>query len=81
VGDQLVARPLPTHRITQTHMHASSAIRTHDPSDREGKDGSYIRPRGHCDRSAIKLLKLNIFKLLPSIINRDGGYNLQLSRR
>jgi hypothetical protein len=36
-GDQPVARPLPTHRTTQTHnkhtvIHTSSGIRTHDPS-------------------------------------------------
>jgi hypothetical protein len=39
-GDQPVARPLPTHRTTQTHkkthtdIHASSGIRTPDPSVR-----------------------------------------------
>jgi hypothetical protein len=38
-GDQPVARPLPAHRTTQTQnkhtdIHASSGIRTHDPSFR-----------------------------------------------
>jgi hypothetical protein len=41
-----------THR-TQTQMHtdihASSGIRTHDPSVRAGEDGSCLRPRGHYD--------------------------------
>jgi hypothetical protein len=36
-SDQPVARPLPTHRTTQTEytqadMHASSGVRTHDPN-------------------------------------------------
>jgi hypothetical protein len=38
-GDQPVARPLPTHRINaHTDIHASSGIRTHDPSVRKGED-------------------------------------------
>jgi hypothetical protein len=50
-GDHPIARPLPTHRTTQTqnkHAHtdfnASSGIRTHDPSVRAGEDGSCLRP-------------------------------------
>jgi hypothetical protein len=31
-------------------IHASSGIRTHDPSVRTGEDSSCIRPRGYCDR-------------------------------
>jgi hypothetical protein len=43
------------HRTTQTELtytdiHASSGIRTHDPSVRAVEDGLYLRPRGHCDR-------------------------------
>jgi hypothetical protein len=54
-SDQPVTKPLPTHRTTQTQnkrtdIHASSEIRTHDPSVRSGEDGSCLRPRGHCDR-------------------------------
>jgi hypothetical protein len=55
-GDQPVARPLPTHRSTQTQnkrhtdILASSGIRTHDPSVRASEDGSCLRPRGHCAR-------------------------------
>jgi hypothetical protein len=48
-GDQPVARPLSTHRIN-ADIHASSGIRTHDPSTRTGEDGSCLRLRGHCDR-------------------------------
>jgi hypothetical protein len=44
-SDQLVARPLPN-----TDIHASTGIRTHDPSVRAGEDGSCLRLRGHCDR-------------------------------
>jgi hypothetical protein len=44
------------HRIsayTHTHtpnIHASSGIRTHDPSVRANEDSSCLRPRGYCDR-------------------------------
>jgi hypothetical protein len=53
--DQPVARPLPTHRSTQTQnkhtdIHASSGIRIHDPSVRTGEDVSCFRLRSHCDR-------------------------------
>jgi hypothetical protein len=36
--------------LTHTDIHASSEIRTHDPSVRAGEDGSCLSPRGHCDR-------------------------------
>jgi hypothetical protein len=57
-SDQLVARPLPKHRTTQTqnkriptpNIHALSGIRTHDPSVRASEDSSCLRPRVHCDR-------------------------------
>jgi hypothetical protein len=35
---------------TQTDMHASSGVRTHNPSVRSSEDSSCLRPRGHCDR-------------------------------
>jgi hypothetical protein len=35
---------------THTHIHASSGIRTHDPSVGAGEDGSCLRARCHCDR-------------------------------
>jgi hypothetical protein len=46
MGDQPVAKPLPTHR----DIHAFNGIRTHYPSFRESEASSYLRPRGHCDR-------------------------------
>jgi hypothetical protein len=54
-GDQSVARPLPTHRTTQTEkthtgIHAVSGIRTYDPSVRASEDSSCFGPRGHRDR-------------------------------
>jgi hypothetical protein len=57
-SDQLVARPLPKHRTTQTqnkrihtpNIHALSGIRTHDPSVRVSEDSSHLRLRGYCDR-------------------------------
>jgi hypothetical protein len=40
------------HRInTNTNIHASSGIRTHDPSVWVGEDSSCLRPRDHSDRS------------------------------
>jgi hypothetical protein len=52
---QPVARPLPTHKTTQTHnkrthSHPCLGIRTHDPSVRASEDSSCLRPCGHCDR-------------------------------
>jgi hypothetical protein len=35
---------------THTDIHASSGIRTHDPSVRASEDSSCPRPRGQCDR-------------------------------
>jgi hypothetical protein len=54
-SDQPVARPLPTHRTTQTQnkrshdIHALNGIRNHDPSVGEIENSSCVRPRGHCD--------------------------------
>jgi hypothetical protein len=42
---------------TQTDIHTSSGIRAHDPSVLPGKEGSCLRPRGHCDRPSPELLK------------------------
>jgi hypothetical protein len=47
--DQPVARLLPTHR-TNTDIHTSSGIRTHDPSVGADEDGSCLRPHDDCDR-------------------------------
>jgi hypothetical protein len=49
-SDQLVARPLPKHRTTQTqnkhtpNIHALYGIRTHDPGFRASEDSSCLRP-------------------------------------
>jgi hypothetical protein len=37
------------HRTTQTHIHASSGIQTHDHSVWTGEDISCLRQSGHCD--------------------------------
>jgi hypothetical protein len=57
-GDQLVTRPLPKHRTTQTqnkrihtpNIHALCGIRTHDPGFRASKDNSCLRQLGYRDR-------------------------------
>jgi hypothetical protein len=54
-GDQPDARPLRRHRTaqhrkTRTQIHASSGIRTQDPSIRAAEDSTCLRPRGHWDR-------------------------------
>jgi hypothetical protein len=76
-GDQAVWRPLPTHRTTQTQnkhtdIHASSRIRTHDPSVREGEDSSCLRPCGHCVRP------LGLFVGLNSLTNQTNEVRLKL---
>jgi hypothetical protein len=57
-SDQLVARPLPKHRTTQTqnkriytpNIHALSGIRTHDPGFRASSDSTCLRSLGYRDR-------------------------------
>jgi hypothetical protein len=57
-SDQLVTRPLPKYRTTQTQnkrihirsIHVLSGIRIHDASVRASKDSSRLRLRGYCDR-------------------------------
>jgi hypothetical protein len=68
-GDQPVARPLPTHRTTQTQnkrtdIHVSSGIRTHDPSVRPSEDSSRFRLRSHCDRPLLFLQEAIIGSLM-----------------
>jgi hypothetical protein len=45
-----VIRPSQGRYLTQTDIHASSGIRTHNPSVEASEDSSCFRPRGHCDR-------------------------------
>jgi hypothetical protein len=54
MGDQPIARPLPTQtntsiEETETDILASSGIQTHIPSVEVGEDISFLRPSGHCD--------------------------------
>jgi hypothetical protein len=66
-SDQLVARPLPLFRTTQTqnkHMHTQNihalcGIRTHDPGFRASEDSTCLRPLGYRDRRAGTLLIIN----------------------
>jgi hypothetical protein len=58
MSDQLVARPLPKHKTTQTqnkhihtlNIHAFCEIRTHEPSFRASEDSTCFRPLGYRDR-------------------------------
>jgi hypothetical protein len=75
--DQPVARSLPAHRTAQTpnkrtDIHASSGIRTHDPSVREGEDSSCLRPRCHCDRLFYSKNKIRVTSEL--IVNNFVDY-------
>jgi hypothetical protein len=68
MGDQPVARPLPTHRINaHTHIHALNGIQTHDPYDRAGEVGSCLRPRGHCDRPHCHSVRHKSYMTWPGI--------------
>jgi hypothetical protein len=57
-SDQLVARPLPKHRTTQTrnkhihipNIHALCGIRTHNPGFPAIEDSTCLRPLGYRDR-------------------------------
>jgi hypothetical protein len=56
-GDQLVVRPLPKYRTTQTqknahtsNIHALSGIRTHDHGFRASEDSSCLRLLSYRDR-------------------------------
>jgi hypothetical protein len=68
-SDQLVARPLPIHRTTQTqnkhihtpNIHALSVIRTHDPSVRASEESTCLRPLGYCDRQPGLLAEVIFF--------------------
>jgi hypothetical protein len=67
-GDQLVARPLPKHRTTQsqnkhTHkpnIHALCGIGTHDPGFRAKEDSTCLRLLGYRDRHQVHQV-INVF--------------------
>jgi hypothetical protein len=79
-SDQLVTRPLPKYKTTQTqnkhihipNIHALCGIRTHDPGFPESEDSACIRPLGHRDRqNCIKVIKSGdecIFTVILQII-------------
>jgi hypothetical protein len=60
-SDQLVAKPLPKHRTTQTqnkhihilNIHALCGIRTHNLGFRASEDSTFLRPLGYRDRQFI----------------------------
>jgi hypothetical protein len=93
-GDQPVARSLPTHRTTQTDIHALSGIRTHYPSARAGEDSSCLRPRGHChqQQTSIYLMmaqwaetckkrRMCGVSILPIVVMDISGYRIHCSVR
>jgi hypothetical protein len=47
-----------------TDIHASSMIRTHNPSVRASEEGSWLGPRGHWDCQFLTLVALNTFVCL-----------------
>jgi hypothetical protein len=70
MSDQLVTRPLPKHRTTQTknkyihtpNLHALCGIRNHNLSFRVSKDSSCLRPLGYSDQH-IRPLPIKIMQL------------------
>jgi hypothetical protein len=57
------------HRKTRTHVHASSGIRTHDPSVRAVEDTMCLRLRGHGDGHVKRLLTyLLTYSMVQDII-------------
>jgi hypothetical protein len=94
MSDQLVARPLPKHRTTQTlnkrihtpNIHVLSGIRTDDPSFRASEDSSSLRPLGYCDRRLLRLADRNSMTIvaLVSIVTLipmvTGGHLIEFLR-
>jgi hypothetical protein len=74
-GDQLVARPLPKHRTTQTqnkrintpNIHSLSGIRTHDPGFRASEDSTCLRPLGYRHRLS-RIMGLEYFFVVSSTL-------------
>jgi hypothetical protein len=58
MSDQLVARPVPKHRTTETqnkhiyipNIHVVCGIRAHDPGFRASEDSTCLRPLGYRNR-------------------------------
>jgi hypothetical protein len=69
-----VARPLPTHKRrikSNTNIHASSGIRTHDYSVRASEDSSCFRPFGHRNRLSMVLLNIIRLRAVISMVCND----------
>jgi hypothetical protein len=62
--------------IHNTHIHALSGIRTHDPIVRAGEDISSLRPSGHCDRQRPRLHYLKIIVFSISYIIMKHGFSI-----
>jgi hypothetical protein len=82
-GTQPFARPLAAHRTAQTQwmhrdIHASSGIRTHDPSVWAGEDSSCLRPPGHCDRLHHVCSTLKCPCFLVIFINSQSSHDIIL---
>jgi hypothetical protein len=62
-GDQLVARPLPKHRINAytPNIHALCGIRTHGPGFRPNEDSTCLKLLGYRDR----LSNISPFIIMP----------------
>jgi hypothetical protein len=80
-GDQPVARPLPTHRTTETQnkrtqdIHSSSGIRTHahDLSVRAGEDDSCLRSRDRCNHSRFGISDVNLCNFIIEYLYNKGN--------
>jgi hypothetical protein len=58
-----------------TDIHALSEIRSHDPSVRAREDGSWLRPRGHCDWRKFDLLTYATFSEV--VLHGNGDVNIR----
>jgi hypothetical protein len=86
-SDQLVARPLPKHRTTQTqnkhihlpNIHAICRIRTHDPGFRASENSTCLKPLGYRDRQLhqYKTNKQICYYVCDSEITLDESFWIQ----
>jgi hypothetical protein len=82
-GDQPIARPLPTHRTTETQNKRTRTSMPQaglEPTIPASEDSSCIRPRGHCDRLKIPLLSnRSPSELYSSVFALDHENSISLS--
>jgi hypothetical protein len=74
-GDQLVARPLTTHKH-RINTRVLSEILTHDTTFRAGQNISCLRLRGYCDRFMGFDIYLFQIKMYWSKVNPNVGITL-----